>query len=67
VEPVIPATGGGYTIKPTEPTNGYTIISTASGGEAHTFTLERTGEGGLVYTCTVGGKGGCPVGGDWSK
>ena len=67
VEPVIPAAGGGYTIKPTEPVNGYTITQTASGGEAHTFTLERTGEGALVYSCTVGGKGGCPTGGDWSK
>ena len=67
VEPVIPATGGGYTIKPTEPAKGYTITAAATGGEAHTFTLERTAEGALVYTCTVPGKGGCPTGGDWSK
>jgi type IV pilus assembly protein PilA len=67
VEPVIPTTLGGYTIVPTEPANGYTITSKASGGEGHTFTLERTGTGALVYSCTVPGKGGCPVGGDWSK
>jgi type IV pilus assembly protein PilA len=67
VEPVIPTTGGGYTIDPTKPTNGYTITSTASGGEAHTFTLERDGEGGLKYSCLVGGKGGCPTGGNWGE
>jgi type IV pilus assembly protein PilA len=67
VEPVIPGTGGGYEIKPTEPPNGYTIISEASGGEAHKFTLVRDAEGGLTYSCTVQGKGGCPTGGDWSK
>lgn len=68
VEPVIPTAGGGYDIKPTEPLNGYTIISQASGGEAHKFILTRDGEGGLAYSCTVEGKGGCPAGGgDWSK
>jgi type IV pilus assembly protein PilA len=67
VEPVIPATGGGYTIDPTEPTNGYTITSTATGGEAHTFTLKRDGTGALAYTCTVAGKGGCPTGGNWGE
>jgi type IV pilus assembly protein PilA len=69
VEPVIPAVAGsgGYTIKPTEPPNGYTIISQASGGEAHKFTLVRDGEGGLTYSCETQGKGGCPTGGDWSK
>ena len=67
VEPVIPAAEGGYTIVPTEPTNGYTITTTASGGEAHTFTLVRDGTGNLTYSCTVPGKGGCPTGGNWSK
>jgi type IV pilus assembly protein PilA len=67
VENVIPAEGGGYTIKPTEPENGYTIESKASGGESHVFTLVRTATGGLTYSCTVPGKGGCPAGGNWGE
>jgi type IV pilus assembly protein PilA len=69
VEPVIPATAGsgGYTIKPTEPTGGYTITAKASGGEAHTFTLVRGGDGSLTYSCTVGGKGGCPTNENWGE
>ena len=65
VEPVIPKKEGGYTINPALPVGGYTITQTASGGEAHTFTLERDAEGGLKYSCTVPGKGGCPTGGNW--
>jgi type IV pilus assembly protein PilA len=69
IEPVIPekAGEGGYDVKPDEPKGGYTINSTASGGEAHVFTLERTAEGGLIYKCTVKGKGGCPTNGNWGE
>jgi type IV pilus assembly protein PilA len=67
VEPTIPSTGGGFAVDPTTPVNGYTITVTASGGEAHTFTLERTGTGSLVYSCTVPSKGGCPAGGNWGS
>jgi type IV pilus assembly protein PilA len=70
VEPVIPAAGGNYTIEVDKPeAGGYTIKSTASGGEAHVFTLERKADGSLIYTCSAPGKGGCPAGegGNWGK
>jgi type IV pilus assembly protein PilA len=67
IEPVIPATGGGYTITPGTPTKGYTITSKTNGGEETTFTLTRDESGGLTYTCNHPGKGGCPTGSNWGE
>ncbi len=67
IEPVIPATGGGYTISGTTPTKGYTITSKTSGGEETTFTLTRSESGALTYTCNHGGKGGCPSSENWGE
>jgi type IV pilus assembly protein PilA len=68
VEPVIPAAAGGYTIEPDKSeVGGYTIKSKASGGLENVFTLERKADGSLLYTCTTGGKGGCPTGGKWGE
>jgi type IV pilus assembly protein PilA len=67
IEPTIPATGGGYTIKPTEPTGGYTIESKASGGLENKFVVKREADGSLAYSCSTMGKGGCPSGGEWNK
>jgi type IV pilus assembly protein PilA len=68
VEPVIPASGGGYTITTvTTPAGGYIIANKATGGEETTFSLERTSTGELKYTCDHSGKGGCPTGGNWAE
>jgi type IV pilus assembly protein PilA len=32
-----------------------------------TFSVKRTTEGKLEYTCTTGGTGGCPTGGNWEN
>jgi type IV pilus assembly protein PilA len=65
IEPTIPATLGGFTITPGS--NSYKIEVKATGGLENTFTIERTSEGALVFSCTVPGKGGCPTGGNWGK
>lgn len=45
---------------------GYTI--TVTGTPGHTFTVSRDAESGaLSYTCSPGGQGGCPTGGNWSE
>jgi type IV pilus assembly protein PilA len=67
IEPTIPASGGGYSIKPTEPEGGYTIESKATGGLENNFVLKREADGSLAYSCTQTGKGGCPTGGEWNK
>jgi type IV pilus assembly protein PilA len=70
IEPTIPASEGGYTIEPDKPAvGGYTIKSQASGGKNTVFTLVRSAEGALSYSCSNPGSGGCPAPapGDWSK
>ncbi len=50
----VPAAGAqNYTITVTNPTTG------------HTFSIVRTAGGAFNYTCTPGGQGGCPTGGNW--
>ena len=65
IEPTIPAAGGGFTIAPAA--NSYKIEVKATGGLENTFTIERTALGALEFKCTLGGKGGCPTGGNWGK
>jgi type IV pilus assembly protein PilA len=67
IEPTIPTTGGGFTITPNTPTDGYTITNKATGGLENTFTVKREADGSLVYECTAHSKGGCPSDGNWSK
>ena len=45
-------------------TGAYTITVTAD-STGNKFTIARSSTGGLSYTCTTAGKGGCPTGGKW--
>jgi type IV pilus assembly protein PilA len=65
IEPTIPASGGGFTITPAS--NSYTIAVKATGGLENTFNVIRSSTGALTFTCTTGGKGGCPTGGNWGS
>jgi type IV pilus assembly protein PilA len=51
--------------EPLEEGRGYTVTSTASGGDAFTYTL--TGTGTVSRTCLPVGKGGCPASGGRSE
>jgi type IV pilus assembly protein PilA len=62
IEPTIPAAGGGFTIAPEK--TGYTL--TAAGSNGNTFTIKNAA-GALSFTCTVGGKGGCPANEKWGE
>jgi type IV pilus assembly protein PilA len=64
IEPTIP---DGITVEPGTPDGGYTISVTATGGSENTFTVERTGDGVLNYTCTTENTGGCPDEGNWGE
>ncbi len=48
---------------PAATTTGYTITVT-NPTTSHTFTIQRAG-GTFTYSCTPGGQGGCPTGGNW--
>jgi type IV pilus assembly protein PilA len=68
IEPVIPESGGGYTINGAPTGGGYVITQESSGGEHTTYTLTRTGTGALNYTCSHPGHGGCPApSGNWGE
>jgi type IV pilus assembly protein PilA len=62
IEPTIPGT---VTVTADPSGKGYTIVSEASSGNK--FNIIRSDEGKLSFTCTTGGKGGCPVGGNWEN
>ncbi|MGA8746993.1 MAG: type II secretion system protein [Solirubrobacterales bacterium] len=62
IEPTVPAT---IAVTPEEEGKGYKIVSTASTG--NTFTITRTKEGKLSFTCLAVGKGGCPSTGNWEN
>jgi len=54
---IVAESGTGYTIQ--------AISRARSGGVSHTYTLVHTIGAVDNKTCTVAGKGGCPVGGTW--
>ncbi len=43
---------------------GYTLTSESSNGNKFSIT---NAAGSLTFTCTTGGKGGCPTGGEWQN
>ena len=45
---------------------GYEITVKSESASGNTFTVKNT-EGTLTYSCTTGGKGGCPTGGNWAN
>jgi type IV pilus assembly protein PilA len=63
IEPTFPSTG--VAITPTATGKGYTLVSTATGG--NTFTIKREDSGAMVFECTTAGNGGCPTGGNWGS
>ena len=65
IEPTIPKTGGNITV--TKGSNTYSVAVKAQGGTENTFTIARSAEGVMSFTCTTGGKGGCPSGGIWGQ
>jgi type IV pilus assembly protein PilA len=62
IEPTVPAT---IAVTAEEEGKGYKIESTATTGNK--FTIERSKEGKLSFTCTAVGKGGCPSTGNWEN
>src|SRR6187551_2336381 len=44
---------------------GYEITVKSESASGNTFTVKNE-EGTLTYSCTTGGKGGCPTGGNWN-
>lgn len=61
IEPTL--NGANLTTATGNGTTGYTVTVTSATGR--TFTIIRTG-GTFQYTCTGGGNGGCPTGGNWN-
>ncbi|MGN6587105.1 MAG: type IV pilin protein [Solirubrobacterales bacterium] len=49
---------------PKHEASAYEVTITAE-TTSHTFTIARNSSGELSYTCTTGGQGGCPTGGNW--
>ena len=62
IEPTVPAT---IEVTPEEEGKGYKIVSKATTGNE--FTITRSKEGKLSFTCTAVGKGGCPSTGNWEN
>ena len=50
-------------LNPAPGADTYTIVGTSDSGT--TFSVSRAATGDLTYTCSAGGDGGCPTGGDW--
>lgn len=64
IEPTVPAAAGAdLTATPEPAKKGYTLVATGNSG---TFTITNL-EGTLSFTCSAGGKGGCPTGGNWDS
>ena len=63
IEPTIPTTGTNAPAL-TPGASSYSIVVTAD-NTANKFTIARSAIGALSYTCTTGGKGGCPSTGKW--
>jgi type IV pilus assembly protein PilA len=70
IEPSLPATEAGppkITIVDKAGTDpGYEITVTSESASGNTFTVKND-KGTLTYSCTTGGQGGCPTGGEWNK
>jgi type IV pilus assembly protein PilA len=45
---------------------GYKITVKSESASGNTFSVEND-KGTLTYSCTTGGNGGCPTGGNWNK
>ncbi len=45
---------------------GYKITVKSESASGNTFSVEND-KGTLTYSCTTGGNGGCPTGGEWNK
>jgi len=59
-----PAGGGAWISAATGEATGYTVTATAGKSSGNTFTITNK-EGVITRTCTVGGKGGCPLNEKW--
>ncbi len=65
IEPTL--TGAGGNLNPTvQGPQAYTIAVT-SPVTGNVFSITRGATGTLTYTCTQGGQGGCPTGGNWGQ
>ncbi len=65
IEPTL--TGAGGNLNPTvQGPQAYTIAVT-SPVTSNVFSITRGANGTLTYTCTQGGQGGCPTGGNWGQ
>ena len=65
IEPTL--TGAGANLNPTvQGPQAYTIAVT-SPVTGNVFSIVRGATGTLSYTCTQGGQGGCPTGGNWGQ
>ena len=65
IEPTIDKTDANLTVTPAA--NAYTVKVKSAGGSGNEFTIQRESTGLMKFTCTTGGTGGCPTGGNWAK
>jgi len=62
IEPTIPDEGVTVVLGAE---GGYTITSTATGGNENEFEIIRDKDGAITFNCSEQGNGGCPEGGNW--
>jgi type IV pilus assembly protein PilA len=62
--PIEEVNGGAFISAAVGKATGYTVTATAAKSSGDTYTIENK-EGVVTRTCTVGGKGACPVGEKW--
>jgi type IV pilus assembly protein PilA len=65
IEPTIDKTDTNLTV--TTAPAAYTVKVKTTGGSGNEFTIQRESTGLMKFTCTTGGTGGCPTGGNWAK
>lgn len=64
IEPTLADAEGRLSVEEIEDGRGYEITVTSAGTD-NAFTVERSADGQMSFTCTVGGQGGCSKDGTW--
>jgi type IV pilus assembly protein PilA len=65
IEQTLKTSGTNAITVPTAASDNYAVSSTSSTNNV--FTITRANTGVVTFSCTTGGKAGCPTGGDWSN
>lgn len=64
IEPTLGELGERLDVDDVADGKGYEITVTAK-GTGNAFTIERDADGSMSFSCSEGGNGGCPDGGNW--